>query len=89
MTNRFGHRREWRERMRTEPVDIRFASAVSSGQCAWLQATQVPVRVISFARPELGVSGPYTRPELVAAELTISDDILESSASSLEVRQRH
>ena len=81
--------RDWREVMRQEPVDVVFGSAATPAQCEWLRTTLVPLRIIKFAEPKerLSRSVLHSPPELVAVELTISTDMLASSARTLKVRR--
>ncbi len=76
--------------MRQEPVDVVLRCAATSAQCEWLETTRVPLRIIKFAELKERLTGrvSHSAPELVAVMLTVSTDILASSARTLEVRQR-
>ena len=80
-------RRDWREIMEREGVDLVLPCQTTWQQSAWLCTTRIPLRRLHFptADATVGSALPRNTAERTAARLTAATDVLPTSLQSLEV----
>ncbi len=66
--------------MKRTAIEVVLDQPTAAEKRAWLQTVPVPLRSISF-----GAHGQPLAPEALAAELTVSADLLATSEHTLEV----
>ena len=74
-------RRDWCQVLKHEVVNVEFPQPTTAEQSAWLRATCVPLRSITFNK-----RGQHAASDAAAVELPLSNDMLQASTHTLEVR---